>query len=95
MISHYCSECLTNWYPYQAKESCPTCGGGVQFRQEPASPEAVERYQATRPEWMARYFPERLQDTEAIDSLAIARWDGQADEIAALPEYTGERRFAA
>ena len=36
-----------------------------------------------------------VQPTEPIDSLAIARWSGLLDEIAALPEYTGERKWAA
>ena len=84
MKSHYCPECVVAWYPYQAKESCPECGGGVEFRQEPASPEAVARYQATRPEWMARYFPpEPRQDTEPIDSQGLSLellWDLPAVE---------------
>lgn len=96
MISHYCSECVTNWYPYQARKgACPVCGGGVQIRQEPASPEAVKRYQATRPEWMARYFPERTQPTEPIDSVMVSKCAAQLEEIAALPVYTGERKWRA
>lgn len=86
MISHYCPECLINWYPYQAKEQCPVCRGGVQFRQEPASPEAVARYQATRPEWMARYFPDSVQRTEPIDSKAVAECCALED-IFDMPAY--------
>lgn len=82
MKSHYCADCVIAWYPYQAKERCPVCGSGVHIRQEPASPEAVERYQATRPDRLRTGVP-------AFDPGAIA------EEIASLPTFTGERRFAA
>ena len=41
-MSYFCSECLVNWWPYQAKNGCcPRCGGGTTRRQEPASDDAA------------------------------------------------------
>ena len=41
-----CSECVVNWWPYQAQGGCcPWCGGGTVRRQEPASDDADVLYQ--------------------------------------------------
>lgn len=80
MKSHYCADCGISWFPYQSRERCCVCGSGVHMRQEEASPEAIERYQAARA-GRPRAIPE-------FDPVALA------DEIAALPVFTGERRLA-
>lgn len=55
-MSYFCSECLVNWWPYQATGGCcPRCGGGTRFRQEPASDAAeplfvIARIEAARRE---------------------------------------------
>ena len=41
-MSYYCSECVVNWWPFQANDGCcPRCGGGTVRRQEPASDDAA------------------------------------------------------
>jgi hypothetical protein len=57
-MTYYCSECVVNWWPYQAKAGCcPTCGGGTVRRNEPASEEAerMHRRARTERERKARY----------------------------------------
>lgn len=55
-MSYFCSECLVNWWPYQAKGGCcPRCGRGTTRRQEPASDDAeplfvIARIEAARRE---------------------------------------------
>lgn len=80
MKSHYCADCVIAWFPYQAREQCPVRGSGVHIRQEEASPEAVERYKAS--------LAGRPRATPEFDPVALA------EEIAALPVFTGERRLA-
>jgi len=48
-MSYYCSECVVNWWPYQAKGGCcPRCGGGTVRRQEPASDDADAQFALAR-----------------------------------------------
>jgi hypothetical protein len=48
-MSYFCSECLVNWWPYQAKGGCcPRCGGGTRLRQEPASDDAEPQFVIAR-----------------------------------------------
>lgn len=50
-MTYYCSECVVNWWPYQAKGGCcPTCGGGTVRRNEPASEEADRLHRRPRTE---------------------------------------------
>ena len=50
-MSYYCSECVVNWWPYQAKGGCcPRCGGGTMRRQEPASDDADAQFAHARRE---------------------------------------------
>jgi hypothetical protein len=73
-VTYYCSECVVNWWPYQAKGGCcPTCGGGTVRRNEPASEEADKlhrraRTESERQDRYARfeaYYAEREQQREA------------------------------
>ena len=82
-MTHYCADCAIAWFPYQSRERCCVCGSGIHIRQEAASPEAVERYQATRPERLCT----QATATPEFDPVALAA------EIAALPTFTGDRRF--
>jgi hypothetical protein len=68
--SFFCSECLVNWWPYQAKDGCcPRCGGGTRLRQEPASDDAeplfviarVEAAHRERCDAFEAYYAEREQ----------------------------------
>jgi len=48
-MTYFCTECIINWWPYQAKAGCcPTCGGGTVRRHEPASPEAERLHNRAR-----------------------------------------------
>jgi hypothetical protein len=50
-MSYYCSECVVNWWPYQAKDGCcPCCGGGTVRRQERASDDADAMFAFARQE---------------------------------------------
>ena len=50
-MTYHCSECVVNWWPYQAKGGCcPTCGGGTVRRNEPASEEADRMHRRARTE---------------------------------------------
>lgn len=50
-MSYYCSVCVVNWWPYQAKGGCcPVCGGGTVRRQERASDDADRCFAAARAE---------------------------------------------
>jgi hypothetical protein len=69
-MTYYCSECVVNWWPYQARDGCcPSCGGGTSRRQEPASDDvdllfARARKEAERRERHAAfeaYYAERGQ----------------------------------
>jgi len=73
-MSLYCSECVVNWWPYQAQGGCcPWCGGGTVRRQERASDDADVLYQlacveAARRERVAAfeaYYAEREQHRAA------------------------------
>ncbi len=73
-VSYFCSQCLVNWWPYQAKGGCcPRCGGGTSFRQEPASDDAeplfvIARVEAAHRERCAAfeaYYAEREQHRAA------------------------------
>jgi hypothetical protein len=69
-MTYYCSECVVNWWPYQARDGCcPCCGGGTSRRQEPASDDADQRFVRARAEAERRaryeafeaYYAEREQ----------------------------------
>jgi uncharacterized Zn finger protein (UPF0148 family) len=73
-MTYHCSECLVNWWPYQARGGCcPTCGGGTTRRNEPASEEAVRMHKRPRTETELRdryarfeaYYAEREQFGDA------------------------------
>jgi hypothetical protein len=73
-MTYYCSECVVNWWPYQATDGCcPVCGGGTSRRQEPASADADELHRKARTEAERRdrharfeaYYAEREQHGEA------------------------------
>src|SRR3954453_17814086 len=50
-MTYYCSECVVNWWPYQATAGCcPRWGGGTSRRQEPASDDADDLFSAARAE---------------------------------------------
>ncbi|MFP5364080.1 MAG: hypothetical protein ACLGI5_15285 [Thermoleophilia bacterium] len=72
-MSHYCSECVVNWWPFQAKGGCcPSCGGGTVRRQEPASDEADELFA------VARRAAERRERQSAFDAYYARREHGAA-----------------
>jgi hypothetical protein len=69
-MSYYCSECVVNWWPYQAREGrCPSCGGGTTRRPERASDDAdamfararTEAERRARHEAFEKYYAEREQ----------------------------------
>lgn len=69
-MTYYCSECVVNWWPYQARDGCcPSCGGGTIRRQEPASDDADMLFARARAEAERRerydafeaYYAEREQ----------------------------------
>jgi hypothetical protein len=73
-MSYYCSECVVNWWPYQAKDGCcPRCGGGTVRRQEPASDDADPLFAKAREEAARRdrhaafeaYYAKREQQRHA------------------------------
>jgi hypothetical protein len=73
-MTYYCSECVVNWWPYQATDGCcPCCGGGTSRRQEPASDDADDLFSAARAEAERRekharfeaYYAEREQQRRA------------------------------
>jgi hypothetical protein len=67
-MSYYCSECVVNWWPYQAKAGCcPRCGGGTLRRQEPASDDADARFA------LARQEAERLERHAAFEAYYAER----------------------
>lgn len=48
-MSYYCSECVMNWWPFQADQGCcPQCGGGTQRQQVPASDDAEEKFEQVK-----------------------------------------------
>lgn len=50
-MSYFCSECVVNWWPYQAKGGCcPRCGGGTVRRPEPAGEDADAQFALARQE---------------------------------------------
>ena len=84
VISYHCGECAVNWWPYQATDSCPRCGGGTVRRQEPASDDANALFELARIEVESHkkheafeaFYAEReanRQDTDEIDSAAVVR----------------------
>lgn len=67
-MSYYCSECVVNWWPYQAKGGCcPRCGGGTVRRQEPASDDADAQFALARAE------AERRERHAAFEAYYAAR----------------------
>jgi hypothetical protein len=61
-MTYYCSECVVNWWPYQATGGCcPRCGGGTSRRQEPASDDAEDLFRAARAEAERRERYERFE----------------------------------
>jgi hypothetical protein len=85
-MTYYCSECVVNWWPYQALGgSCPRCGGGTHRRQEPASHDADTLFRQAREasaltanqrdfeDYYAAREARRTveQPTEAIDTLEV------------------------
>ncbi len=67
-MSYYCSECVVNWWPYQAKGGCcPRCGGGTVRRQEPASDDADAQFALARAE------TERRERQAAFEAYYAAR----------------------
>lgn len=67
-MSYYCSECVVNWWPYQAKGGCcPRCGGGTVRRQEPASDDADAQFA------LARQEAERRERHAAFEAYYAAR----------------------
>jgi len=72
-MSYYCSECVVNWWPYQAKNGCcPQCGGGTVRRQEPASDDADAQFA------LARQEAERRERRAAFEAYYAAREDHAA-----------------
>ena len=67
-MTYYCSECVVNWWPFQAKDGCcPRCGGGTVRRQEPASADADELFA------LARQETERRERHAAFEAYYAAR----------------------
>jgi hypothetical protein len=73
-MTYYCSNCVVNWWPYQATAGCcPLCGSGTSRRQEPASDDAdalhrKARADADRRDRFARfeaYYAEREEHRHA------------------------------
>jgi hypothetical protein len=61
-VTYYCSECVVNWWPYQARDGCcPTCGGGTTRSHEPASEEAEVLHRRARTEAELRDRYERFE----------------------------------
>lgn len=72
-MSCYCSECVVNWWPFQAKGGCcPRCGGGTVCRQEPASDEVDELFA------VARRAAERRERQAAFEAYYAQREHGAA-----------------
>jgi hypothetical protein len=50
-MTHYCSTCVVNWFPYQTDHGhCPTCGTATVRSQEPASGDVDTLYRIARDE---------------------------------------------
>jgi uncharacterized Zn finger protein (UPF0148 family) len=50
-MTHHCSECVVNWFPYQTDHGhCPTCGTGIVRSDEPASEDVDTLYRIARDE---------------------------------------------
>jgi len=73
-MTYHCSECLVNWWPYQATAGCcPFCGGGTVRSHESASEEADRMHRRARTEAELRdrharfeaYYAEREQHRHA------------------------------
>lgn len=78
MSSYYCSECATNWWPYQCGESkCPECGGGLKRRTtEPASPDADARFKVAMRTRVAR---ERSEHNHKLFEAFVDKRDAERD----------------
>jgi hypothetical protein len=62
-MTYYCSECVTNWWPYQCTDgACPECGCGTTRSREPASDDADLRHRTVL---AARIKRERYERFEA------------------------------
>lgn len=73
-MTYYCSECVVNWWPYQATAGCcPLCGSGTSRRNEPASDDADDLHRQARAAAERRdrvaafeaYYAEREQHRDA------------------------------
>ena len=69
-MSYFCSECLVNWWPYQARGgACPAAAAECCLREEPASDDAeplfaiacVEAAHRERCNAFEAYYAEREQ----------------------------------
>lgn len=73
-MSHHCTECDVNWWPYQTRAGrCPQCGGGTRRSHESPSEAATLRHQASIAESkrtvsqrrFEAYYAERAQGKDA------------------------------
>ena len=81
-MTYYCSTCVANWFPYMCNSgACPACGGGTKRTlTEPASIDAVPRFNAARAATASRerhqrfeaFYEDREVKLNGLDALPVA-----------------------